>query len=804
MNAVFGGGVPEAGATAPVALETTEPRRKAGRPRGSLGAVLTDLSDRVTMEDFAFLRALLNGIDPTKAFVQYYAHRHFDSRGDGVVPHGLTIAAHGRQLMDAIMKGALLSGDELVHLMAERLKAHHLRRVENAKREGRPLPSRSDKKARVVPSMNEWMESENVDPDFYTEVELIERYKEFLDAYRVEHEIAPSESGPDENEMRAAVEAQIQAINLLQNRLTSFPMPNHPVHTWVDRTIALQLVDQGVNTLGDLVAYIGNTGRNWRRRIKGLGPVRAQRLEAWLDANQATLGNIIRDGTQWERQQTLKSRITPLMDVNSTDLPTRLVPVEGTYLMAPAQVGLPRMRQGIAPLELMLIPPHLDGATGLYRAHGVNQFGANNDMQAVRIWLGSYLNANKQATFDAYRREIERFYMWCLVEARIPLSSASLAHALGYQQFLRSIPAKYITSERVTRDDLRWRPFRGQLDPKSQVYAIGVVGQFFEAAHKNGYLSSNPFTSVKSAALQNRDLDTSRSLNTEDLLWLKQALDEHLASQSGRMVSEFDLDAALRRRLHLIFLLGLSTGLRRTEIMTGTVHGLQRALVNGVPDDGYWMLEVVGKGNKLRTVPISEEIRQLIFAHHDDVRRMLRASGDVASERLAKFEDRPPLICALRAPVGHEAALVDDQAMMANDNLALGKAGLYKVIKTFIVGASKPHVRECERRLAKIASQLKTAEARRDIPATDALQEQRKDVQRELSIWARRSAMSTHWMRHTFAIGILRDNPNDAGLKLVQQLLGHSSIATTQIYLKVDDTQKTRALKNHKPFGEPT
>lgn len=802
MNSVFGGGVPEAGATAPVALETTEPRRKAGRPRGSLGAVLTDLSDRVTMEDFAFLRALLNGIDPTKAFEQYYEYRHFDAKGNGVVPHGLTLAAHGRQLMDAIMKGALLSGDELVHLMAERLKAHHLRRVENARREGRPLPSRSDKKARAVPSMNEWMESENVDPDFYTEVELIERYKEFLDAYRVEHEIAPSESGPDENEMRAAVEAQIQAINLLQNRLTSFPMPNHPVHTWVDRTIALQLVDQGVNTLGDLVVFISNIGRNWPRRFKGLGPVRSKRLEAWLDANQATLGNIIREGKNWEKRPPMKRRIEPLMDLSSSaGQPTRLIPVEGSAFLVPAEPGSLALREGIAPLELMLVPPHLDGATGLYRGHGVNQFGVSNDMQAVRMWLNSYLLVNKHATFDAYRREIERFYVWCLIEARIPLSSVSLGHALAYQQFLKSIPAKYITTERVTRDDLRWRPFRGQLEPKSQAYAIGVVGQFFETALKNGYLSSNAFTSIKSAALQNRDLDTSRSLNAQDLLWLKQELDEHLATSSGRTVNGFDLDGALRRRMHLIFLLGLSTGMRRTEITTGTVQGIQRAMVNGLPDDGHWMLEVVGKGKKLRTVPISEEIRQLVLAHHDDVRRMLRASGKEASERLKKFEDRPPLICALRAPVDQNIVLVNDEAMMANDNLSLGKAGLYKVIKSFIVGASKPHVRECERRLAKIDSQLKTAEARRDIPAADALQEQRKEVQRELAIWTRRSSMSTHWMRHTFAIGILRDNPNDAGLKLVQQLLGHSSIATTQIYLKVDDTQKTRAVTNHRPFG---
>lgn len=45
------------------------------------------------------------------------------------------------------------------------------------------------------------------------------------------------------------------------------------------------------------------------------------------------------------------------------------------------------------------------------------------------------------------------------------------------------------------------------------------------------------------------------------------------------------------------------------------------------------------------------------------------------------------------------------------------------------------------------------------------LQEQYQKLRRELAIWSRRrSAKSPHWMHHTFAIGVLRDNPNDAGL----------------------------------------
>jgi integrase len=228
---------------------------------------------------------------------------------------------------------------------------------------------------------------------------------------------------------------------------------------------------------------------------------------------------------------------------------------------------------------------------------------------------------------------------------------------------------------------------------------------------------------------------------------------------------------------------------------------MQPAMVNGMASTDFWMLEVIGKGSKVRTVPISDSLRSMILLHHEDVRRMLREAGESSRERLRAFERRPPLVCALRAPVGHETAVIDDAAAMANDNLSLGKIGLYRVIKSFFVGATKPHIKACEKRLVELEGKSKVTEAKGDEHAVSILLESKKEARRELATWLRRSTMTTHWMRHTFAIGILRDNPNDAGLKLAQQLLGHASIATTQIYLKVDDTAKTKAVLNHKPFG---
>jgi len=131
---------------------TSVEKRRPGRPKGKLGAVLTDLTDRVTLEDFSFVRALLNGIEPSKAFKQYYAYRYFDNEGHGVVPHGLSLQAHGRQLMRVIMKSALASGDDLIKMMAQRLAAVDLVAAASGK-------SKAEPPERRVPSMHEWMES---------------------------------------------------------------------------------------------------------------------------------------------------------------------------------------------------------------------------------------------------------------------------------------------------------------------------------------------------------------------------------------------------------------------------------------------------------------------------------------------------------------------------------------------------------------------------------------------------------------------------------------------------------------------
>ncbi|KJE49386.1 MULTISPECIES: site-specific tyrosine recombinase/integron integrase [Acidiplasma] len=56
--------------------------------------------------------------------------------------------------------------------------------------------------------------------------------------------------------------------------------------------------------------------------------------------------------------------------------------------------------------------------------------------------------------------------------------------------------------------------------------------------------------------------------------------------------------------------------------------------------------------------------------------------------------------------------------------------------------------------------------------------------------------VTPHVLRHTFATSVLR---NGGDIRFIQQILGHSSIATTQIYTHIDDNTLKEMYMLHKP-----
>jgi site-specific recombinase XerD len=125
-----------------------------------------------------------------------------------------------------------------------------------------------------------------------------------------------------------------------------------------------------------------------------------------------------------------------------------------------------------------------------------------------------------------------------------------------------------------------------------------------------------------------------------------------------------------------------------------------------------------------------------------------------------------------------------------------GKGG-----KTRFVPSGEPALRSVTRYLERGRPALAgTDEERALLLSKSGRRLSTSDVRRRLKVWARHAAQQgaihPHALRHSFATHLLEGG---ADLRAIQELLGHSSISTTQVYTRVESARLRAAYARSHP-----
>jgi len=362
--------------------------------------------------------------------------------------------------------------------------------------------------------------------------------------------------------------------------------------------------------------------------------------------------------------------------------------------------------------------------------------GADKDLEYALKFLYSYNGSS--ATYNSYRREIERLLQWCWKIERISVLSLKREHIEEFIHFCINPPLAWIGTKNVARFknnngnravNKDWRPFvttvskldflnGAEADPKQFVLSqsaiksiFSIISSFYGFLIQESLVEANPVALIKQKSkfiVKEQSKPTIRRIS--NLQW--DYVLETAELMADEKPEEYERTLFIMNCLIAMYLRisELVSDERSTPLMANFYKD----------DDGNWWFDVTGKGNKNRSITVCDDMLKALKRY----RKYLGLS------QLPQHGEQIPLI-----------------------SKALGKGSI----------TSTRHIR----RIVQLCFDAAYNRMKEDGLKSDAIELKEATV---------------HWLRHTGISEDVKFRPREH----VRDDAGHASMATTDRYIDSD------------------
>lgn len=237
---------------------------------------------------------------------------------------------------------------------------------------------------------------------------------------------------------------------------------------------------------------------------------------------------------------------------------------------------------------------------------------AHNDIEAMERWLDEYFD--KPTTFRTYKKEAERFLVWCNVSRSTSLSRLDRDDVEAYIEFLKDPQPRdlWCGPRRKKEGILSWFPFAGPLKPGAIKTALASLNSLMSYLVDARYVEFNPFALVRRKSRFKRNLEETSFTVQERIL------DDNEFQTLLAMLEEEDESTDLahfqKNRLRFLVAVLFFLGLRIDELTRATWNDCRKS-------QGKWWFFVVGKGDRLGKVPINSQLLEAIMRFRHSIKK---------------------------------------------------------------------------------------------------------------------------------------------------------------------------------------